>query len=246
MKKWETFSEEELKSILSHSNTRYEAAKKLGYKPNAKTNKIIDFIANKYNIDISHYKITKFNTRKNLVGEKFGMLTVLRRDEERSKIARRSYWITQCDCENHTISSQEGTNLIRGLTRSCGCKKMFNRTQSNGERKIEEILINEKYKYIKEYSFIDLYDKSCLSPLRFDFAIFNKTGDLKYLLEYQGQQHFESFKFFGGEKGFEKIKKHDKMKEEYCNIHNIPLIKILYQEEKLLSSDFLKQKEASL
>jgi hypothetical protein len=58
-----------------------------------------------------------------LTGQRFGQLTVIELDKERSKLVsnRSSRWICQCDCGNlHTASSD---NLCRGNTKSCGCLK---------------------------------------------------------------------------------------------------------------------------
>ena len=58
-----------------------------------------------------------------LVGEKFGRLTVLEKDN--SKKGRKAYWICKCDCG--TIKSIRGDCL--GSTVSCGC---YNREKNVG------------------------------------------------------------------------------------------------------------------
>ena len=59
--------------------------------------------------------------RKDLTGQKFNHLTVLKLDEERSN-KKRTYWICQCDCENKTIKSIRSDGLTSGHTKSCGCE----------------------------------------------------------------------------------------------------------------------------
>lgn len=56
---------------------------------------------------------------KNLLGQKFGKLTVLERDLSRTGGA--AYWICQCECGNK--KSIRGTSLTskKNPTRSCGC-----------------------------------------------------------------------------------------------------------------------------
>lgn len=63
------------------------------------------------------------NTKnKNLVGLKFGHLTVLRRaDEARSKKGRHYYWECECDCDEHNHIIVPTNHLRSGLTTSCGC-----------------------------------------------------------------------------------------------------------------------------
>ena len=40
--------------------------------------------------------------REDLTGQKFGHLTVIKLDEEKTKISKRTHWICECDCEDHT------------------------------------------------------------------------------------------------------------------------------------------------
>ena len=55
-------------------------------------------------------------------------------------------------------------------------------------------------------------------------------------IEYDGIQHFEPIKLFGGEKEFLKTQKKDRIKNEYCINNNIRLIRIsnVNDVEKLL------------
>lgn len=55
-----------------------------------------------------------------LTGQKFGHLTVKYRDEERSKIHKKSHWWCECDCGNPELKSISGTHLLDGVTVSCG------------------------------------------------------------------------------------------------------------------------------
>lgn len=57
---------------------------------------------------------------KNLVGQKFGKLTVIKRDESKPKgHGKPVYWVCQCDCGN--VISIRGIHLKTGHTVSCGC-----------------------------------------------------------------------------------------------------------------------------
>ena len=55
---------------------------------------------------------------KDLTGQKFGKLTVLRRAEDRKR--GRPIWLCQCECGNQTVVSSTRLLLPNG-TRSCGC-----------------------------------------------------------------------------------------------------------------------------
>lgn len=45
--------------------------------------------------------------------------------------------------------------------------------------------------------------------LRFDFAVFDGDGNLDFLIEYQGKQHYEPVGKFGGVRGFYQQKHND-------------------------------------
>lgn len=54
-----------------------------------------------------------------LIGQKFGMLTVVGQAESSAAGSRR--WLCRCDCGRETVVL--GSNLTRGTTVSCGCRK---------------------------------------------------------------------------------------------------------------------------
>ena len=55
----------------------------------------------------------------NLIGKKFGKLTVIDKDVQLSKEKKRTYWICQCDCGN--LKTIRGSSLNHGEVKSCGC-----------------------------------------------------------------------------------------------------------------------------
>lgn len=155
-----------------------------------------------------------------LIGQKFGKLTVIKDTGKRTN-NRGIIWECQCDCGK--ITEVSTNNLKQNNTMSCGCMK-----QSHGEYLIETILKTNNIKYKKEYVFLDL-----LSPkngyLRFDFAILDDQDNVKKLIEYDGETH--SINYMGGWNTKEKIKYQqlcDTLKDNYCDTHNIPLIRVSY------------------
>lgn len=60
--------------------------------------------------------------KRDLCGQRFGKLTVIRRVEnpENNK-ERADSWLCHCDCGNESVVL--GSNLVRGHTKSCGCIK---------------------------------------------------------------------------------------------------------------------------
>lgn len=82
--------------------------------------------------------------RVNLIGQKFGRLTVLGLNEEESSKPRgkngrkRTYWNCQCDCGNVIVVRDD--NLTNGNTKSCGCSRkehLSKKWQDEDYRKIQ-------------------------------------------------------------------------------------------------------------
>ena len=109
---------------------------------------------------------------------------------------------------------------------------------SRGEIKICDILDAAGLPYQKEYSFPDLVSSSG-RPLRFDFAVFDDNGDIDFLIEYQGIQHYEAKSKFGGTQGLYRQKYNDAQKRQYCAAHGITLVTVPYWEEGMLDYDYL-------
>lgn len=112
---------------------------------------------------------------------------------------------------------------------------------SFGERKIHEILEKAGLNYQMEYIFPDLRSSNG-RPLRFDFVIFDDDGQIDFIIEYQGKQHYEPSAKFGGKKGFYQQQFNDNKKRRFCAIHEFNLIEIPYTEENLLSYDYIMHK----
>lgn len=168
------------------------------------------------------YKGNESN-RDHLEGQKFGKLTVIKRDETKPKGV--VYWICQCECGN--LVSVQGSSLKRkdgNQTVSCGCYH-----RSIGATNILTCLVENNITFIEEYSFIDL-PKS-----RYDFAIIENNQIIR-LIEFDGEQHFKDIKKWGG---LELQQKRDKVKNEYAISKNIPLIRIPYTERNNITLDLI-------
>lgn len=109
---------------------------------------------------------------------------------------------------------------------------------SRGEIKIADILYEAGLNFQEEFSFPDLVSSSG-RPLRFDFAVFDDNGDLDFLIEYQGIQHYEPKSKFGGSSGLKKQQFNDMLKREYCRKHNITLLAIPYYDEGRIDYDYI-------
>lgn len=167
------------------------------------------------------------------IGDRFGSLTVLedlgfRKQNSRNKQERWS--LCKCDCGN--IIEVRNNNLNTGMTQSCGC------VQSRGERIIAKILRDNNINFATQYSFTDLRtDKN--GVLKFDFAIF-QNNQLVKLIEFDGRQHTQgpdaSWK---QSDSLETIQYRDALKNEYCKVHNIPLLRIPYTDIGKITLEYL-------
>lgn len=109
---------------------------------------------------------------------------------------------------------------------------------SYGEIKIEEILEAAGLDFQEEYVFPNL-KSSNNKPLRFDFVIFDDTGDIDFIIEYQGIQHYEPRAKFGGKKGFYQQQFNDKLKRRFCKLNGYKLIEIPYYDEQKITYDYI-------
>lgn len=174
-----------------------------------------------------------------LTGERFGKLVVVERTEDyickhkQRKTLAIPRWLCQCDCGN--IAIVQGGNLRSGNTTNCGCEKI----KSKGEMLVSDFLTKNKIKYLREYSFDNLRNKSG-NLLRFDFAILNNNNKVIMLVEYQGEQHYLECGSFGSyQRNYS-----DKKKRDYCKLNKIPLFEIKFDDElKSVLYDLLNEIE---
>ncbi len=109
---------------------------------------------------------------------------------------------------------------------------------SYGQIKIEDILRQAGLSFQPQYSFKDLVSSSG-HPLRFDFAVFDDDGDIDFLIQFQGIQHYKPKSKFGGIPGLKKQQFFDMLKREYCKKHNIKLVLIPYWDQEILTYDYI-------
>ncbi len=109
---------------------------------------------------------------------------------------------------------------------------------SRGEIKIEEILQEAGLHFEEEYIFPSLVSSSG-RPLRFDFAVFEDNGDIDFLIEFQGIQHYEPKSKFGGYTGLRKQQFNDMKKREFCVKNGIRLVIIPYWDEGRINYDYI-------
>ena len=92
---------------------------------------------------------------------------------------------------------------------------------SYGEKIIYEYLTKKEIKFQYDKPLLDCRDKH---KLRFDFYLPEKN----MCIEFDGIQHFKPISIFGGESEFEKVKIRDRIKNDFCKLNNIKLIRVNY------------------
>lgn len=179
-----------------------------------------------FNREQASKRMTEYNLQQSSIkiGDRFDKLVVeedlgLRPSKFRNKQDR--WYLCRCDCGNfiETISSP----LLCGRLHSCGCMHSY------GEYRILNILQSFGIKYQKEFSFKDLVGKTgrCL---RFDFALFQENI-LIGLIEFDGRQHVTGPEASWTQSdSLEEIQERDKQKDEYCKLHNIPLLRLTQKD----------------
>jgi hypothetical protein len=146
------------------------------------------------------------------IGNIYGKLTIIDYGYNVSKNKKRKYWTAKCECG--AIVNIRGSHLRGSSVISCGC------VNSKGEEAIAKILKDNNIEFEKQYQFNNLKGIGKRS-LKFDFAI-KINGILSHLVEYDGEQHYNmKSKFYS-----DKVVKHDKLKDEYCQKNNIRLIRL--------------------
>ena len=128
------------------------------------------------------------------------------------------YVRVKCNKHNYIWNVLPG-NIKKG--RWCPiCNMGFN------EKTVYDYLINSQCNFDIQYTFDDLIGNNN-EKLRFDFAILNGKGQLVYLIEVDDREH-KSKHFSNTTRQLQRKEaiQRDKIKDEYCKTHNIPLYRM--------------------
>lgn len=162
----------------------------------------------KYNPETQKYKI------KDLTNQRFGKLKVIK-DSGKRDSGRCVIWICECDCGH---IAEISSHCLRQGTVSCGqCKA------SKGEITIANILLENNIPFETQKSFDTLRFDDTNRKGFFDFYVNNK-----YIIEFDGIQHYDIRFGWNNEENFLRNQYHDLLKNNWCKQNNIPLIRIPY------------------
>lgn len=155
-----------------------------------------------------------------LTGKEFGDFKVL------YMTPHQKYEIVKWHCKCNRCGKEKDINsqsLRLGKSKYCKCYRA-----SRGQDAIKELLIKNNIPFIQQKVFQSCKKSNANMP--FDFYV-----DNKYLIEYDGQQHFKSIEIFGGQNRFKTTQKTDAFKNEWALKNNIPLIRIPYTKLQTLT-----------
>lgn len=131
-----------------------------------------------------------------ITNRRFDSLIALEPTKERVQHDGSVVWKCLCDCGNFCYKGL--SDLKTSTHNSCGCEA----NRSGGELKIEKILKENSIFFETEKSFDSCIFEDTKYPARFDFYV-----NQKYLIEFDGIQHFQETNFFSQNLSF--YQRHD-------------------------------------
>ena len=108
----------------------------------------------------------------------------------------------------------------------CGCKQC---SESSGEKLINSILVKLHIPFIREFYIVNPFCEG--RRFRVDFYI--EYNNKKYIIEYNGTQHYRSIEHFSGELQFNIQKLRDQQLRDYCKENNVKLLEIKYSDTNI-------------
>lgn len=202
--------------------------------------------------DASIYKVANGNTTRcnlcttkrrrllgksngyNLIGKKFGKLTVVKRAYSKKVNNHKTITFWECKCECSSTTIVDTNHLTSGHTQSCGCLK------SLGEYRLSQILSNLSIDFEREKTFNNLKSPYSNNLLRFDFYL----PKLKCCIECDGKQHNLSASltgYYNNKIKIDKIITCDKLKNKYCYDNNISLYRIPEEDYHIINENYIRQ-----
>ena len=160
-------------------------------------------------------------------GKQYGNFIVKELMPERTS-NRQTLWKCKClKCQTEVIVREGDLVHNNGNYIKCDCSKKY-----IGEETIKNILKEHDISFEYQKTFQNCKFINTNRPAVFDFYV-----DNKYIIEYDGQQHFEYREngiSWNNKEHFEKTQLRDKFKNKWCLDNNIPLIRIPYTHLKEL------------
>lgn len=176
-----------------------------------------------------HAKICRNLFVKDLTGQVFGELKVIKDTGKSYKTKGQSHAIWLCECQNDgNLIEVRSDSLINGHVISCGCCQ-----ESYYADKIKSILKELNTTFITEKTFDGCINPNTGYKLRFDFYL----PKLNICIEYDGEQHFREVPFYTESLQDRQYK--DRIKDSYCAKNCINLIRISYLDKDKINTQYI-------
>ena len=172
--------------------------------------------------------LAQINSRIDITNKIFDKLTAIKPTDKRKRGS--VLWECKCECGRTVLAAANELNA--GRVRSCGCY-----VESKGVRKIKKILEDNQIPYVTEKTFSTCCFDDTNQHARFDFYVNND-----FLIEFDGEQHFEEKDTNYFRDSLEKRQAHDQFKTNWCKLNGIKLIRISYLEIEDLTLDKILNK----
>lgn len=197
-----------------------------------------------YNKELASAHIKNLNKKwknaKDITGMRSGWLIALKPTEKRIHYGNNnSKVVWKCQCLNPIHNEPKyceatTSDITMKNKTSCGC------VNSRGEAKIADLLSKNNVYFETQKTFNSCRFITTNSLAKFDFYV-----DNKYIIEFDGKQHFEELN--NNWEQLKNIKERDAFKTEWCKENNIPLIRIPYWKlETLNINDLLLERSEYL
>jgi hypothetical protein len=176
-----------------------------------------------YSVQCRQFNLSKVpdRTPKASVGDIIGNWKVLKIIPSGNNAGHQVHVIAECAlCGKQREITMDGL-----ISRSAPCDCY--RSHSSGEMLVKTYLDKCNYPYITEYIFDNLVGLGSGS-LRYDFALLSADNKVIGLIEFDGEQHYQEAGSYFNETG--KVQIHDKIKDQFAEKYNIPLLRIPYFE----------------
>ena len=175
----------------------------------------------------------------NLIGQKFGYLTVI--ECTTSDANGKAYYKCICDCGNEAIA--QACALRSG--QRCSCGKCQHR-MSQGELEIKQILDNNNIKYLYDTRYFKDLIMSGGGIGRYDFILMDDNNKPYRIVEFDGRQHSDKESIYymkqNGQR-YRDVEINDKIKNNYALSHNLPLVRIPYKQLRHITYEMLMNDE---
>lgn len=147
----------------------------------------------------------------NLIGKRFGYLTVIERAKNNTSLSGNSWimWSCLCDCGN--IKKVSAANLRNGHVMSCGCMDAGKGVKESFIAKFTKQYIKNNYEGISEYR--EIRNPKTNSYLKYDSFI----PKIYLYIEIHGIQHYiQQSIFYKTKEDFLERKRLDKIKKKHA------------------------------